>query len=155
MYSNAHKINSWSLIILKLLIQQHCFSLQTDNSRVLQAYLRRQPMNNDTDVNMLACFLVYHSIPSLKNMVASDLEGKVTLEQKLNLVLLVEHRSLNLKEKLCLKSCRIIQSFRYLQACLRRVSVRKLTLTERAYQSACECRIKFSFASYCAQWVFT
>uniref|UniRef100_A0A671SP51 Anaphase-promoting complex subunit 1-like n=1 Tax=Sinocyclocheilus anshuiensis TaxID=1608454 RepID=A0A671SP51_9TELE len=30
-------------------------------------YMRRQPMNNDTDVNMLACFLVYHSIPSLKN----------------------------------------------------------------------------------------
>ncbi|RXN09443.1 anaphase-promoting complex subunit 1-like protein [Labeo rohita] len=45
------------------------------NSHVLQAYLRRQTMNNDTDVNMLACFLVYHSIPSLKNMVASDLEG--------------------------------------------------------------------------------
>uniref|UniRef100_A0A671LZY7 Uncharacterized protein n=1 Tax=Sinocyclocheilus anshuiensis TaxID=1608454 RepID=A0A671LZY7_9TELE len=42
---------------------------------VLQAYLRRQSMNNDTDVSMLACFLVYHSIPSLKNMVASDLEG--------------------------------------------------------------------------------
>lgn len=40
-------------------------------------------MNNDTDVNMLACFLVYHSIPSLKVMVASDLEGKVTLKQKL------------------------------------------------------------------------
>uniref|UniRef100_A0A671SPY4 Anaphase-promoting complex subunit 1-like n=1 Tax=Sinocyclocheilus anshuiensis TaxID=1608454 RepID=A0A671SPY4_9TELE len=46
-----------------------------DNSHVLQAYMRRQPMNNDTDVNMLACFLVYHSIPSLKNTVASDLEG--------------------------------------------------------------------------------
>uniref|UniRef100_A0A671SMI7 Anaphase-promoting complex subunit 1 n=1 Tax=Sinocyclocheilus anshuiensis TaxID=1608454 RepID=A0A671SMI7_9TELE len=40
-----------------------------DNSHVLQAYMRRQPMNNDTDVNMLACFLVYHSIPSLKNTV--------------------------------------------------------------------------------------
>uniref|UniRef100_A0A673J159 Anaphase-promoting complex subunit 1-like n=1 Tax=Sinocyclocheilus rhinocerous TaxID=307959 RepID=A0A673J159_9TELE len=39
------------------------------------SYMRRQPMNNDTDVNMLACFLVYHSTPSLKNMVASDLEG--------------------------------------------------------------------------------
>uniref|UniRef100_A0A673NPR1 Anaphase-promoting complex subunit 1-like n=1 Tax=Sinocyclocheilus rhinocerous TaxID=307959 RepID=A0A673NPR1_9TELE len=46
-----------------------------DNSHVLQAYLRRQSMNNDTDISMLACFLVYHSIPSLKNMVASDLEG--------------------------------------------------------------------------------
>uniref|UniRef100_A0A671SP29 Anaphase-promoting complex subunit 1 n=1 Tax=Sinocyclocheilus anshuiensis TaxID=1608454 RepID=A0A671SP29_9TELE len=31
--------------------------------RWLCAYMRRQPMNNDTDVNMLACFLVYHSIP--------------------------------------------------------------------------------------------
>uniref|UniRef100_A0A8C2IKS0 Anaphase-promoting complex subunit 1 n=1 Tax=Cyprinus carpio TaxID=7962 RepID=A0A8C2IKS0_CYPCA len=31
-------------------------------------YMRGQPMNSDTDVNMLACFLVYHSIPSLKNM---------------------------------------------------------------------------------------
>uniref|UniRef100_A0A671SR67 Anaphase-promoting complex subunit 1-like n=1 Tax=Sinocyclocheilus anshuiensis TaxID=1608454 RepID=A0A671SR67_9TELE len=50
-----------------------------DNSHVLQAYMRRQPMNNDTDVNMLACFLVYHSIPSLKNTVASDLEGTITL----------------------------------------------------------------------------
>uniref|UniRef100_A0A8C1PZ09 Anaphase promoting complex subunit 1 n=1 Tax=Cyprinus carpio TaxID=7962 RepID=A0A8C1PZ09_CYPCA len=46
-----------------------------DNGHVLQEYMRGQPMNNDTDVNMLACFLVYHSIPSLKNMVASDLEG--------------------------------------------------------------------------------
>uniref|UniRef100_A0A8C1Q1R1 Anaphase-promoting complex subunit 1 n=1 Tax=Cyprinus carpio TaxID=7962 RepID=A0A8C1Q1R1_CYPCA len=43
------------------------------------SYMRGQPMNNDTDVNMLACFLVYHSIPSLKNMVASDLEGTITL----------------------------------------------------------------------------
>uniref|UniRef100_A0A8C2A3Z6 Anaphase-promoting complex subunit 1 n=1 Tax=Cyprinus carpio TaxID=7962 RepID=A0A8C2A3Z6_CYPCA len=42
-------------------------------------YMRGQPMNSDTDVNMLACFLVYHSIPSLKNMVASDLEGTITL----------------------------------------------------------------------------
>ncbi|KTF79943.1 hypothetical protein cypCar_00025366 [Cyprinus carpio] len=47
-----------------------------DNGHVLQEYMRGQPMNNDTDVNMLACFLVYHSIPSLKNMVASDLEGR-------------------------------------------------------------------------------
>uniref|UniRef100_A0A8C1PZ75 Anaphase-promoting complex subunit 1 n=1 Tax=Cyprinus carpio TaxID=7962 RepID=A0A8C1PZ75_CYPCA len=39
-----------------------------DNGHVLQEYMRGQPMNNDTDVNMLACFLVYHSIPSLKNM---------------------------------------------------------------------------------------
>ncbi len=39
--------------------------------------MRRQPMNNDADLNMLACFLVYHSIPSLKNMVASDLEGTI------------------------------------------------------------------------------
>uniref|UniRef100_A0A8C1PZ27 Anaphase-promoting complex subunit 1 n=1 Tax=Cyprinus carpio TaxID=7962 RepID=A0A8C1PZ27_CYPCA len=42
-------------------------------------YMRGQPMNNDTDVNMLACFLVYHSIPSLKNMVASDLEDSQLL----------------------------------------------------------------------------
>uniref|UniRef100_A0A672PRS3 Anaphase-promoting complex subunit 1 n=1 Tax=Sinocyclocheilus grahami TaxID=75366 RepID=A0A672PRS3_SINGR len=51
-------------------------------------YLRRQSMNNDTDVSMLACFLVYHSIPSLKNMVASDLEGTITLKQKLTTGLL-------------------------------------------------------------------
>uniref|UniRef100_A0A672PRJ0 Anaphase-promoting complex subunit 1 n=1 Tax=Sinocyclocheilus grahami TaxID=75366 RepID=A0A672PRJ0_SINGR len=37
---------------------------------------------------MLACFLVYHSIPSLKNMVASDLEGTITLKQKLTTGLL-------------------------------------------------------------------
>uniref|UniRef100_A0A8C2IKX4 Anaphase-promoting complex subunit 1 n=1 Tax=Cyprinus carpio TaxID=7962 RepID=A0A8C2IKX4_CYPCA len=42
-------------------------------------YMRGQPMNSDTDVNMLACFLVYHSIPSLKNMVASDLEDSQLL----------------------------------------------------------------------------
>uniref|UniRef100_A0A8C1K203 Anaphase-promoting complex subunit 1 n=1 Tax=Cyprinus carpio TaxID=7962 RepID=A0A8C1K203_CYPCA len=58
-------------------------------------YLRRQPMNNDTDVNMLACFLVYHSIPSLKNMVASDLKGTITLKQKLTTGLL----------RVCLSSC--------------------------------------------------
>uniref|UniRef100_A0A8C1STJ3 Anaphase-promoting complex subunit 1 n=1 Tax=Cyprinus carpio TaxID=7962 RepID=A0A8C1STJ3_CYPCA len=56
-------------------------------------YLRRQPMNNDADVNMLACFLVYHSIPSLKNMVASDLKGTITLKQKLTTGLLRVCRS--------------------------------------------------------------
>uniref|UniRef100_A0A8C2L8N7 Anaphase-promoting complex subunit 1 n=1 Tax=Cyprinus carpio TaxID=7962 RepID=A0A8C2L8N7_CYPCA len=56
-------------------------------------YLRRQPMNNDTDVNMLACFLVYHSIPSLKNMVVSDLKGTITLKQKLTTGLLRVCRS--------------------------------------------------------------
>uniref|UniRef100_A0A673NM55 Anaphase-promoting complex subunit 1-like n=1 Tax=Sinocyclocheilus rhinocerous TaxID=307959 RepID=A0A673NM55_9TELE len=59
----------------------------------LCAYLRRQSMNNDTDISMLACFLVYHSIPSLKNMVASDLEGTITLKQKLTTGLLRKHGS--------------------------------------------------------------
>ncbi|KAI2658109.1 Anaphase-promoting complex subunit 1 [Labeo rohita] len=52
------------------------------NSHVLQAYLRRQTMNNDTDVNMLACFLVYHSIPSLKNMVAMFLFSRAAAQEQ-------------------------------------------------------------------------
>ncbi|XP_067276723.1 anaphase-promoting complex subunit 1 isoform X1 [Pseudorasbora parva] len=68
-------LNSEFLPVMKSSADRALDQWLCDNSRVLQAYLRRQPVNSDAEVNMLACFLVYHSIPSLKNMVASDLEG--------------------------------------------------------------------------------
>uniref|UniRef100_A0A4W4HBL4 Anaphase-promoting complex subunit 1 n=1 Tax=Electrophorus electricus TaxID=8005 RepID=A0A4W4HBL4_ELEEL len=46
-----------------------------DNSHVLQAYVSGQPLSEDANISMLACFLVYHSIPSSKRMATIDLEG--------------------------------------------------------------------------------
>ncbi|XP_036429525.1 anaphase-promoting complex subunit 1 [Colossoma macropomum] len=45
-----------------------------DNSRALQAYVSGQPTNEDADTSMLACFLVYHSIPSFRKMANTELE---------------------------------------------------------------------------------
>ena len=50
--------------------------LWAGNSHVLCGYMSGQPLNEDTETNMLACFLIYHSLPSLKKMAAADLEGK-------------------------------------------------------------------------------
>lgn len=48
----------------------------TDNRHVLQEYVSRLPTSDDTDTSILACFLVYHSIPSFRKMATTDLEGK-------------------------------------------------------------------------------
>ncbi|XP_060727920.1 anaphase-promoting complex subunit 1 isoform X2 [Tachysurus vachellii] len=46
-----------------------------DNRHVLQEYVRRQSTSDDTDTSILACFLVYHSIPSFRKMATVDLDG--------------------------------------------------------------------------------
>ncbi|XP_062851927.1 anaphase-promoting complex subunit 1 [Trichomycterus rosablanca] len=46
-----------------------------DNRCVLQAYINGQPTSNDADTSMLACFLVYHSIPSFRKMASTNLNG--------------------------------------------------------------------------------
>lgn len=50
-----------------------------DNRLVLQEYIRRLPASDETDTSILACFLVYHSIPSFRKMATTDLEGKTIL----------------------------------------------------------------------------
>lgn len=51
-------------------------SFYTDNRHVLQEYISRLPTSDDTDSSILACFLVYHSIPSFRKIAATDLDGK-------------------------------------------------------------------------------
>lgn len=51
----------------------------TDNRHVLQEYISRLPTSDDTDSSILACFLVYHSIPSFRKMATTDLGGKTIL----------------------------------------------------------------------------
>ncbi|XP_046885397.1 LOW QUALITY PROTEIN: anaphase-promoting complex subunit 1 [Hypomesus transpacificus] len=46
-----------------------------DNSEVLCAHLRNQPLAEGRQSTMLACFLVYHSIPCLRSFHHSPLEG--------------------------------------------------------------------------------
>ncbi|XP_031434697.1 anaphase-promoting complex subunit 1 isoform X2 [Clupea harengus] len=53
------------------------------NSHVLCGYMSGQPLNEDTETNMLACFLIYHSLPSLKKMAAADLEGSASFPELL------------------------------------------------------------------------
>ncbi|XP_030628160.1 anaphase-promoting complex subunit 1 [Chanos chanos] len=54
-----------------------------ENSHVLQAYMSGQPLDEDVDTNLLACFLVYHSIPCLRKMLAADLEGSLSFPELL------------------------------------------------------------------------
>ncbi|KAI1886381.1 hypothetical protein AGOR_G00213430 [Albula goreensis] len=46
-----------------------------DHSSVLQAYMSGQPCPQDQDTSMLACFLVYHSIPTAGKMADTATEG--------------------------------------------------------------------------------
>ncbi|XP_018595771.2 anaphase-promoting complex subunit 1 isoform X3 [Scleropages formosus] len=45
-----------------------------DNRQALRSYVSGQPFADEWDTSMLACFLVYHSIPSVTKMAATDLE---------------------------------------------------------------------------------
>ena len=50
--------------------------VSADHGHVLRAYLSRQPFSQDTPSCMLACFLVYHSIPRLGRGGGALLEGE-------------------------------------------------------------------------------
>lgn len=53
-----------------------CFLL--DNSSVLRSYMRGEALPKDTQSIVLACFLVYRSIPCLRNT-HTQLEGKTNI----------------------------------------------------------------------------
>ncbi|XP_028976286.1 anaphase-promoting complex subunit 1 isoform X3 [Esox lucius] len=55
----------------------------SDNSHVLTAYMSGQPLTEDMLSNMLACFLVYHSIPCHKKMFSTHLEGSTSFPELL------------------------------------------------------------------------
>ncbi|XP_066534503.1 anaphase-promoting complex subunit 1 isoform X2 [Hoplias malabaricus] len=55
----------------------------SENSHALQAYVSGQPPNEDIDTCMLACFLVYHSIPSFVKMVTTELDGSSSFPEML------------------------------------------------------------------------
>ncbi|KAI5108590.1 anaphase-promoting complex subunit 1 isoform X2, partial [Silurus meridionalis] len=46
-----------------------------DNRHVLQEYISRLSTTDETDSSILACFLVYYSIPSFKKMATTELDG--------------------------------------------------------------------------------
>uniref|UniRef100_A0A6Q2ZHK9 Anaphase-promoting complex subunit 1 n=1 Tax=Esox lucius TaxID=8010 RepID=A0A6Q2ZHK9_ESOLU len=50
---------------------------------VLTAYMSGQPLTEDMLSNMLACFLVYHSIPCHKKMFSTHLEGSTSFPELL------------------------------------------------------------------------
>ncbi|KAG9332863.1 hypothetical protein JZ751_014467 [Albula glossodonta] len=47
-----------------------------DHGSVLEAYMSGQPCPQDADTSMLACFLVYHSIPTAGKMADTATEGR-------------------------------------------------------------------------------
>lgn len=49
-----------------------------ENSSVLKTYMKGEALSKDTQSIMLACFLVYRSIPYLKNA-HTQLEGKTNI----------------------------------------------------------------------------
>uniref|UniRef100_A0A8C7V6Z4 Anaphase promoting complex subunit 1 n=1 Tax=Oncorhynchus mykiss TaxID=8022 RepID=A0A8C7V6Z4_ONCMY len=55
----------------------------TDNSHVLRSYMSGQSLTEDMLSNMLACFLVYHSIPCLSKLSATHLEGSTSFPELL------------------------------------------------------------------------
>uniref|UniRef100_A0A8C8G054 Anaphase-promoting complex subunit 1 n=1 Tax=Oncorhynchus tshawytscha TaxID=74940 RepID=A0A8C8G054_ONCTS len=55
----------------------------TDNSHVLKSYMSGQSLTEDMLSNMLACFLVYHSIPCLSKLSSTHLEGSTSFPELL------------------------------------------------------------------------
>uniref|UniRef100_A0AAY4C5Y8 Anaphase-promoting complex subunit 1 n=1 Tax=Denticeps clupeoides TaxID=299321 RepID=A0AAY4C5Y8_9TELE len=53
------------------------------NSHLLRAYLKGQTLGEGTDANMLASFLLYHSLPSFRKMTSADLEGSASFPELL------------------------------------------------------------------------
>ncbi|KAL2083271.1 hypothetical protein ACEWY4_021044 [Coilia grayii] len=53
------------------------------NSHVLRGYMSGQPQDEDSDSNMLACFLIYHSFPSLKKAATANLEESASFPELL------------------------------------------------------------------------
>ncbi|XP_072533589.1 anaphase-promoting complex subunit 1 isoform X3 [Salminus brasiliensis] len=76
-------LSSEFLPVMKSLADQALDRWLCDNTRALQAYVRGQPTNEDADTSMLACFLVYHSVPSFKKMANTELEGSSSFPELL------------------------------------------------------------------------
>ncbi|XP_036402941.1 anaphase-promoting complex subunit 1 [Megalops cyprinoides] len=54
-----------------------------DNRHILRAYMSGRPHSEDMDTSMLACFLVYHSIPNAGKLACTDLEGSSSFAELL------------------------------------------------------------------------
>uniref|UniRef100_W5K7K4 Anaphase-promoting complex subunit 1 n=1 Tax=Astyanax mexicanus TaxID=7994 RepID=W5K7K4_ASTMX len=48
-----------------------------------KSYVSGHPTNEDADTNMLACFLVYHSVPSFRKMTNTELDGSSSFPELL------------------------------------------------------------------------
>ncbi|XP_017320052.1 anaphase-promoting complex subunit 1 isoform X1 [Ictalurus punctatus] len=68
-------LSSEFLPVMKSSADQALDRWLVDNRHVLQEYISRLPTSDDTDSSILACFLVYHSIPSFRKMATTDLGG--------------------------------------------------------------------------------
>ncbi|XP_026795079.3 anaphase-promoting complex subunit 1 isoform X1 [Pangasianodon hypophthalmus] len=68
-------LSSEFLPVMKTSADQALDRWLCDNRHVLQEYISRLPTSDDTDTSILACFLIYHSIPSFRKMATTDLEG--------------------------------------------------------------------------------
>uniref|UniRef100_A0A8B9HEI4 Anaphase promoting complex subunit 1 n=1 Tax=Astyanax mexicanus TaxID=7994 RepID=A0A8B9HEI4_ASTMX len=71
-------LSSEFLPVMKSLADQALDRWLCDNAHALQSYVSGHPTNEDADTNMLACFLVYHSVPSFRKMTNTELDGKDT-----------------------------------------------------------------------------
>ncbi|TSN48450.1 Anaphase-promoting complex subunit 1 [Bagarius yarrelli] len=69
-------LSSEFLPVMKSSADQMLDRWLSGNKHMLQEYITRMPTTENLDTSLLACFLVYHSIPSFKKMATADLEGK-------------------------------------------------------------------------------
>uniref|UniRef100_A0A8B9HLC7 Anaphase-promoting complex subunit 1 n=1 Tax=Astyanax mexicanus TaxID=7994 RepID=A0A8B9HLC7_ASTMX len=72
-------LSSEFLPVMKSLADQALDRWLCDNAHALQSYVSGHPTNEDADTNMLACFLVYHSVPSFRKMTNTDYEQLLCL----------------------------------------------------------------------------
>ncbi|XP_048864523.1 anaphase-promoting complex subunit 1 isoform X2 [Brienomyrus brachyistius] len=76
-------LSSEFLAVMKCSADQALDSWLCDDSAVLQSYLRGQACAEGPDSTALACYLVFHSIPSFRKMAVDDLEGCTSFPQLL------------------------------------------------------------------------
>ncbi|XP_029925763.1 anaphase-promoting complex subunit 1 isoform X2 [Myripristis murdjan] len=75
---NGALLTSEFLPVMKNMMDVTLDNWLTDNSSVLRSYMRGEALTKDTQSTMLACFLVYRSIPCLRNT-HTQLEGCTSL----------------------------------------------------------------------------
>uniref|UniRef100_A0A8B9J9C8 Anaphase-promoting complex subunit 1 n=1 Tax=Astyanax mexicanus TaxID=7994 RepID=A0A8B9J9C8_ASTMX len=76
-------LSSEFLPVMKSLADQALDRWLCDNAHALQSYVSGHPTNEDADTNMLACFLVYHSVPSFRKMTNTELDGSSSFPELL------------------------------------------------------------------------